>query len=71
VRLADEILSRWAPIMSGVALETGTKGRFDVTLDGDLIFSKANAGRHAEPGEVVGLLEKRLGAAIHWRDEST
>ena len=27
-------------------------GRFEVTLDGDLIFSKAALKRHAEPGEI-------------------
>jgi selenoprotein W-related protein len=70
VSLADEILSRWAPILTGVALETGTKGRFDVALDGEMIFNKADAGRHAEPGEVVRLLEKRLGAPPHWRKDS-
>jgi selenoprotein W-related protein len=32
-------------------------GVFDVTADGRLVFSKARAGRHAEPGEVVRLLK--------------
>lgn len=31
-------------------------GVFEVTADGTLIFSKKALGRHAEPGEVVGLL---------------
>ncbi len=30
----------------------GTGGVFDVWVNGDLIFSKKEAGRHAEPGEV-------------------
>ena len=40
------------------------KGRFEVTLDGDLIFSKAAMGRHAEPGEVAGLVRERIGPEI-------
>ena len=28
-------------------------GRFEVTADGKLVFSKAATGRHAEPGQVV------------------
>jgi len=39
-------------------------GRFEVTLDGELLFSKAALGRHAEPGEVHALLAKRLGPPI-------
>jgi hypothetical protein len=35
-----------------------------VLLDGELIFSKASAGRHAEAGEVAGLVRARLGPEI-------
>jgi selT/selW/selH-like putative selenoprotein len=38
-----------------------TGGRFEVTLDDELIFSKAALGRHAEPGEVVSEVRARLG----------
>lgn len=34
-------------------------GVFEVTVDGDLVFSKKALGRHAEPGEVMGLLRER------------
>jgi selenoprotein W-related protein len=33
-------------------------GRFEVSINGDLIYSKLATKRHAEPGEVV-LLAKR------------
>jgi hypothetical protein len=29
-----------------------------VTVDGRLVFSKRNIGRHAKPGEVLALLTK-------------
>jgi hypothetical protein len=32
---------------------------FDVTVDGDLIFSKKALGRHAAPGEVVELIRTK------------
>ena len=35
-----------------------------MVLDGDLVFSKAALGRHAEPGEVVAILEQRMGPPI-------
>jgi selenoprotein W-related protein len=41
-----------------------SNGRFEVTLDDELIFSKADLGRHAEPGEVVALVRDRLGPEI-------
>ena len=40
------------------------KGRFEVTLDGELIFSKASLGRHAEPGEVAALAREKMGPEI-------
>lgn len=65
--LADELLNRWAPIMTSVDLRTGEKGRFEVSLDGELVFSKAAEGRLPAGGEVVKLFEKKLGPALVWR----
>ena len=39
-------------------------GRFEVILDGALIYSKAALKRHAAPGEVAALVEKQLGHPI-------
>lgn len=41
-----------------------SKGRFEVTLDDELIFSKATLGRHANPGEVSAIVERRIGPVI-------
>jgi selenoprotein W-related protein len=41
-----------------------SKGRFEVILDGDLIFSKAALGRHAQPGEVADIVRTHLGPEI-------
>jgi len=32
-------------------------GRFEVVVNGRLIYSKAETGRHAEPGEVVAAIQ--------------
>ena len=37
----------------------GHSGVFDVTVDGDLVFSKYAVGRHAESGEVAKTLRQR------------
>ena len=62
--MADEILTRWAPVIERLDMLPSSKGRFEVIVDGDLVFSKASLGRHAEPGEVVGILEQRLGPPV-------
>lgn len=64
VGLTDELLTGWAPIIENVELVASSKGRFEVTLDGDLIFSKAALGRHANPGEIAGIVRDRLGPEI-------
>jgi selT/selW/selH-like putative selenoprotein len=67
VSLAGEVLSRWAPIMRAVELVSASHGRFDISLDGELIFSKKANGRFPKPGEVAGHFEKKLGPALDWR----
>jgi hypothetical protein len=34
----------------------GEKSQFDVIADGQVVFSKQQAGRHAEPGEVLAAM---------------
>ena len=62
--LAAEILGGWAPVITDLRLIPSTGGRFEVTLDDELIFSKTASGRHAEPGEVVSEVRSRLGAEL-------
>jgi selenoprotein W-related protein len=42
-----------------VELVEASGGLFEVTVDGDLVFSKKSLGRHADPGEVLGLIRER------------
>jgi predicted Rdx family selenoprotein len=68
VRVATEILERWAPIVVGVDLVTGSKGTFRVTADGRLVYDRAAEGRRfPEPGEMVRRLEGDFGPPIAWR----
>ena len=54
----------WAPIIEAIELLPSSKGRFEVILDGELLFSKASLGRHANDGEVAGLVRSKLGQEI-------
>lgn len=38
-------------------------GRFELTVNGELLFSKAALGRHAEPGECKALIIEAIGRA--------
>ena len=53
--------------MIDVSLRTGNKGRFEVTLDDRLLFSKARLKRFPEKGEIVKLAQPVLGPPIDWR----
>jgi selT/selW/selH-like putative selenoprotein len=53
--------------MRTVELQSGSSGRFEVTLDGELLFSKKASGRFPKPGEIAGLFEKKVGPALEWR----
>ncbi|MBO0715326.1 MAG: Rdx family protein [Acidimicrobiales bacterium] len=59
--MTDALLSRWPHNISRLELVPSSGGRFEVTIDGQLIFSKLELKRHAEPGEVEQLAEARLG----------
>jgi selenoprotein W-related protein len=64
VGLTDELLQGWAPVIETIELIPASKGRFEVILDGELIFSKADLGRHANPGEVAGIVRAKIGPEI-------
>lgn len=55
--MADEIRDKYSH--ATVKLIEGSGGVFEVIVDGDLVFSKKQRGRHAEPGEVLQLIEQR------------
>jgi selenoprotein W-related protein len=64
--LAGEILGQWAPVISGLELRSGSGGRLEITVDDDLVFSKAELARFPEEGEVSRLVGERLGAALEF-----
>lgn len=61
---ARDILSDYQHVVESLTLTTGSGGVFDVTVDGDLIYSKRDEGRHAEPGEVLARFEDRYGEGV-------
>jgi selenoprotein W-related protein len=60
VSLTAELLTEFEPHIQSVTLIPSEGGRFEVVVDGDLLYSKLATGRHAEPGEVRQLVEAKI-----------
>ena len=58
--LANELLEKFEPEIETLTFAPSDGGRFEVSVNGKLVYSKLQTGRHAEPGEVAGLVEKLL-----------
>ena len=58
--LAKELLEKFEPEIETLELIPADNGRFEVSVNQKLIYSKLQTRRHAEPGEVAGLVEKLL-----------
>lgn len=50
---AADLLTNYQHVIETLTLVTGSKGVFDVVVDGEVLYSKGTEGRHAEPGEVL------------------
>ena len=58
--LADELLKNYEHLIESVALFPSDEGRFEVSVNGQLIYSKLQTKRHAEAGEIVNLIHKMV-----------
>jgi selenoprotein W-related protein len=58
--LAQELLTTFEAELGEVALVPGTGGVLDVRLDGELVFSRASAGRFPESKELKQAVRDRV-----------
>jgi selenoprotein W-related protein len=56
----DELLKNYEHLIESVALYPSDEGRFEVSVNGQLIYSKLQTKRHAEAGEIVNLIHKMV-----------
>ena len=61
---ADDLLTNYQHIIDDLTLVTGVKGVFDVTVNGEPMYSKHDTGRHAEPGEILELFSELVGPDV-------
>jgi len=64
VSATSDLLTNYQHVIDDLTLITGDKGVFDVAVDGDLLYSKAESGRHAEPGEILKLFSELVGPDV-------
>ncbi len=60
-RAAEELFSAFKGQIESMNLVSSGGGRFEVEVDGDLIYSKAANGRHANEGELRELFAAKTG----------
>ena len=58
--MTEELLTAFEFETTELLLVPSDGGKFEVTVDGDLLYSKKRNGRHAEPGEVVALVRQHV-----------
>ncbi|PKO47380.1 MAG: selenoprotein [Betaproteobacteria bacterium HGW-Betaproteobacteria-22] len=61
--LAQELLTTFEQDLTSVALRPGTGGTFDIKLNGQLIFSRKEAGRFPESKEIKQVIRDYIDPA--------
>ena len=61
---ANDLLRDYQHVIAELTFITGSKGIFDVIVDGDVLYSKKTTGRHAEPGEVLELFRDQYAKGV-------
>lgn len=59
-----DLLYDYQHVIAELTFVTGSKGVFDVEVDGEILYSKHAIGRHAEPGEVLSLFREMYAADV-------
>lgn len=59
--LTEELLKHYEHLIETITLVPSDGGKFEVSINGTLLYSKLQTRRHAEAGEVLGLVRKMVG----------
>ena len=57
--MAEQLLVAYKKDIAAFSLVPSDQGRFEVSLDGELVFSKLQEGRFPNDGEVEALIDAR------------
>ena len=53
-------LEKFGTLIKGWQLIPSKGGAFELTVNGELLYSKHETGRHTDPEEINGILQKAL-----------
>ena len=56
--MAAELLDEFEPEIESLAIIPSDGGRFEISVNDDLLYSKLQTHRHVEPGEIVKLVRR-------------
>lgn len=59
-----DLLRDYQHVIEDLRVITGSKGVFDVVVDGEVLYSKRAEGRHAKPGEVLERFRELVGPGV-------
>ena len=62
VSVTAAVLEEFGPQIKSWQLIPSSGGRFELTVAGDLIYSKLETGRHTDPDEIKQLVGNKLAA---------
>jgi selenoprotein W-related protein len=57
--MAEQLLGEFEEQIEAITLIPSGGGRFEVTVDGDLVYSKLGTGSHADYEDVAGPIRDR------------
>ena len=61
---ARDLIHDYQHIIDELSMVAGSKGVFDVVVDGRTLYSKHETGRHAEPHEVLTLFREQYATDV-------
>lgn len=56
----DEVLKEYEHMIEAVSLVPSDGGKFEVSVNGRLVYSKLETKRHAEAGEIITIISKMV-----------
>ena len=62
--MTDDLLANYQHVIEELTLVTSSGGAFEVRVNDELLYSKKDIGRHAEPGEVMKLFREVIGPDV-------
>lgn len=59
--MTDKLLGTFGPKITNISLRPSSGGRHEITVNGELIYSKAATGKHPDIDQIVAEVRRRLG----------